>query len=70
LALIVIVHLAVEQINVMMMMVNVKKNFRFKTVCNGATKTAKVKKVLLLRSTLTLWRCAAKVLDVCAEVHW
>jgi len=25
------------------------------------TKTAKIKKALLLRSTWTLWRCAAKV---------
>jgi len=27
--------------------------------------TAKTKKVLLLRSTLTLWRCAAKVIASC-----
>ena len=31
-------------------------------VDNNITKTAKIKKVLLLRSTLTLWRRAAKVI--------
>jgi len=43
------------------------KTTQFKKVFNGdtayiITKTAKIKKVLLLRSTLTLWRCAAKVI--------
>jgi len=45
-----------------------KKNFPFKTVCSGDTayitqlRQKKIKTVLLFRSTLTLWRCAAKVI--------
>jgi len=43
------------------------QTYQFKTVFNDdtayvTTKTAKIKNVLLLKSTLTLWRRAAKVI--------